>query len=108
MNAPALRLVLLAAVLVLVAGALAASESSLARVSRARAVELAGEGRRGAGSLLRVATDPAPTLNVSTFLRVLAESGAAVCVTVVLMQRFDLWWQSALAAVALPRATPAL
>ncbi|NLT56726.1 MAG: HlyC/CorC family transporter [Actinomycetales bacterium] len=100
MNAPALRLVLLAAVLVLVAGALAASESSLARVSRARAVELAGEGRRGAGSLLRVATDPAPTLNVSTFLRVLAESGAAVCVTVVLMQRFDLWWQSALAAVA--------
>lgn len=97
---PVVRLVLLSVVLVLVAGALAAAEASLSRVSRARAQELLEERSRGAGALLTVAQDPAPTLNVSTFLRVLAESAAAVCVTIVLQQVLEGGWQAALAAIA--------
>jgi CBS domain containing-hemolysin-like protein len=79
------RLVVVALLLVLVAGALAASEAALARVSRARAGELLAEGRRGSAALARVAEDPAPTLSVSTFLRILGESGAAVLLTVVFL-----------------------
>ena len=77
------RLVVVALLLVLLAGALAATEAAFARVSRSRAGELVSEGRRGAEALARVAADPAPLLSVCTFLRVLAESGAAVLLTVV-------------------------
>jgi CBS domain containing-hemolysin-like protein len=96
---PTTRLIVLAVVLVLVAGTLAAAEASLSRISRARAAELVTEGRHGARALLRVAVDPAPTLNVSTFLRVLSESGATVCVAIVMQQYLSRWWHSGLAAV---------
>ncbi|HYJ76518.1 MAG TPA: CNNM domain-containing protein, partial [Kineosporiaceae bacterium] len=94
------RLVVVALVLVVLAGALAASEAALARVSRARAGELRDQGRRGADALARVAEDPAPTLSVSTFLRVLAESGAAVLVTVVYLDVIGSGWRAVTAAVA--------
>ncbi len=94
------RLVVVALVLVVLAGALAASEAALARVSRARAGELLGEGRRGAQALARVAEDPAPTLSVSTFLRVLAESGAAVLLTVVFLDAVGNGWRAVAIAVA--------
>ncbi len=77
MTAQGVQLLLVALVLVLVAGAFAASEAALARVSRARAGELVSEGRRGAEALARVAADPGPTLSVSTFLRVLSEAANA-------------------------------
>jgi CBS domain containing-hemolysin-like protein len=95
-----LRLVVVALVLVVLAGALAASEAALARVSRARAGELLAEGRRGAQALARVAEDPAPTLSVSTFLRVLAESGAAVLLTVVFLDAVGGGWRAVAIAVA--------
>src|SRR3954471_8789637 len=94
------RLVVVALVLVLLAGALAASEAALARVSRARAGELRDQGRRGADALTRVAEDPAPTLSVSTFLRVLAESGAAVLLAVVYLDLLGSGWRAVLAAIA--------
>ena len=94
-----LQLVVVALLLVVVAGAFAASEAALARVSRARAGELVSEGRRGAGALARVAADPGPTLSVSTFLRVLAEAGAAVSLTFVYLDVLGPRWQAALAAV---------
>lgn len=98
MNLPAVQLIALAVVLLLVAALFAASEAALARVSRGRAAELVAERRRGAEALLAVSSDPGPTLLVSTFLRVLAESGAAVCVTLVYTSVLPQWWQSALAA----------
>jgi CBS domain containing-hemolysin-like protein len=94
------RLVVVAIVLVLVAGALAASEAALARVSRARAGELLSEGRRGGAALARMAEDPAPTLSVSTFLRVLAESGAAVLLTVVFVDVLGGGWRAVAITIA--------
>jgi len=98
-NTTDVQLVVVALLLVAFAGALAASEAALARVSRSRANELVTEGRRTAPALARVAQDPAPTLSVSTFLRVLAESGAAVCLTLVYVDALAVRWQAALAAI---------
>jgi CBS domain containing-hemolysin-like protein len=101
---PDAQLVVLAIVLVVVAGMFAASEAALTRVSRTRVAELVAEGRRGARALARVSADPAPTLSVSTFLRVLAESGAAVAVTITLVGVLPTWWQAGLAAAAIMTA----
>jgi magnesium and cobalt exporter, CNNM family len=95
-----IRLVVVALVLVVAAGGLAASEAAFARVSRSRAGELVAEGRRGAAALARVAADPAPLLSVSAFLRVLAESGAAVLLTVVFLDIVGPGWRTVLVAVA--------
>ena len=80
-TAPTTHLVVVALGLLLIAGALSASEAALARRPRSRAGELVGEGRRGATALAQVVAEPSPALSVSTFLRVLAESGAVVAVT---------------------------
>ena len=98
------RLVVVAILLVLGAGALAASEAALARVSRARAGELLSEGRRGAAALARMAEDPAPTLAVSTFLRVLGESGAAVLLTVVFLDAVGGGWRAVAITIAIMTA----
>jgi CBS domain containing-hemolysin-like protein len=95
---PSLRLVLVALLLLTVAGAFAASEAALARVSRSRAGELMAQGRRGAPSLARVAAQPGPSLSVATFVRILAESGAAVSITIVYAGLFRVWWHAALSA----------
>ena len=49
--------------LVVAAGALAASEASVVRMTRVRAMALADEGRRGSRLLVKVAQDPARYLN---------------------------------------------
>jgi CBS domain containing-hemolysin-like protein len=103
-SVPSLQLVLLAVALLALAGGFAASEASLARVSRSRAGELVAQGRRGAKALARVVDDPAPTLNVSTFLRVAAEAGAAASITVVLLAAVGSWWQGLVAATAVVAA----
>lgn len=101
MSVPGVQLIVLAVLLVLLAGLLAAAEAAVQRLSRNRAAELSDEGRRGADTLVRVLEDPAGTLSVSTFVRVFAETGAAVCVTVALIDWTDQWWQGALAAAAI-------
>jgi CBS domain containing-hemolysin-like protein len=98
-SVPGVRLALLAAALVVVAGLFAASEAALSRVSRGRAADLCEEGRRGAAALSRVAADPAPPLLVSAFLRVLALSSAFACVAVVWLDALPTRWQAVLAAV---------
>ena len=100
MSGDDVRLVVVALVLVLVAGALAASEAALARVSRARAGELRAEGRRGSAALARVAEDPAPTLSVSAFLRILGETGAAVLLTVVFVDVMGGGWRAVATTIA--------
>jgi len=94
------RLVILAAALVLVAGLSAASEAALARISRVRAAELAADERRGAATLVRVAADPAPLISVATFVRLAAESGAAVTLAIVFVRVSGIGWSAALAAAA--------
>jgi CBS domain containing-hemolysin-like protein len=94
------ELVLLALLLLLVAGLFAAAEAALARVSRGRAAELESDARRGSAALARVVQEPAPTLAVATFLRVLCETGAASFITLVLVAHLPSWWQAALAAIS--------
>ncbi|WP_432523279.1 hemolysin family protein [Kineococcus sp. SYSU DK006] len=92
MGAPAVPLLLLALVLVVAAGLVAAAESAIAGTSRRRARDLEADGRRGAAALTRVLESAAPVLTVCTLLRVVFETLAAVCVTVVVASWVDSWW----------------
>jgi CBS domain containing-hemolysin-like protein len=91
-SVPYARLILLAALLVIFAAVLAAAEASVGRVSRLRASQLAEDGRRGAPTLVVVAEDSGPYLSVSTFVRVVCESFAAVFVTITCVGLLDQRW----------------
>ena len=92
MTAPEARLAVLAVLLVLAAAVLAAAEASLGRVSRTRAAQLADDGRRGAAVLVQVLDDSGRFLSVSTFVRVVCESFAAVLVTITCAGVFERRW----------------
>jgi CBS domain containing-hemolysin-like protein len=79
------KLIIAAFVSILVAFVIAAAESSQSRLSRHRAGELVEEGRRGASSLAIIVADSAPYLSAAAFVRVLAESAAAVLITLVVV-----------------------
>ena len=81
-------LLVIAALLVVVAGLFSAAEAALAAVSRVRAEELAAEGKGGSGRLLTIAEDPPRYLNTALFLRMLCEITAVVLVTEVLLGIF--------------------
>ena len=81
-------LLVIAAVLVVVAGLFSAAEAALASVSRVRAEELAAEGKGGSRRLLEIAEDPPRYLNTALFLRMLCEITAVVLVTEVLLGIF--------------------
>jgi len=93
-------LLLVAGVLVLVAGVLAGAEAALSKVSRVAADDYAREGRRGANRLRHVLDDPARYLNLLTLLRVAAELLATVLVTVAALDIFDEVWQATLVAAS--------
>jgi len=67
--------------LILAVGLLGASEVSITRVNRVRAYRLVEEKRRGSPSLLRIAEDPAPYLNVVLLLTLLATIGGTTIAT---------------------------
>ena len=90
-------LLALAALLVLLGGLSAGAEAALSRVSRTAADDLEREGRRGAGRLQQVLSDPARYLNLLTLLRVTCELVATVLVTVAALDLFDRVWQALLA-----------
>ncbi len=85
-------------VLVCLAGLLACAEAALSRVSRARGEELVREGRSGAQRLHEVLEDTARYVNVLTLLRVSAETVATVLVTAVSLQLLPVWWRAVLVA----------
>ena len=91
-----------AVLLVLLAGLFAGAEAALSRVSRVATDTLVREGRRGAHKLQLVLRDPARYLNLLTLLRVSAELVATVLVTVAVLDLFDRAWQAmAVAAVSM-------
>jgi CBS domain containing-hemolysin-like protein len=92
MSSAEVRLGALAVLLVVLAAVLAAAEASVARVSRLRVNQLLEDGRRGSGSLSLVSSDSARFLSVSTFVRVVCESFAAVSVTFVCFDLLDRRW----------------
>ncbi|MFP5346843.1 MAG: hemolysin family protein [Actinomycetes bacterium] len=91
-DAPAALLLPIGVALVVVAGLLSAMEAALARLTRAEAARLVVDNRRGAAAVAAVLQEPAPVVNVSVFLRLLAESAAAVCVTLVVAGPLGTWW----------------
>lgn len=94
--------IILLAVLGLVVGFLAAAaEAALGRVSRIRVGELLAEGRLGAPSLSRIVRDRAAYLSVLAFVRILAETSAAVAIAVTVSDHVDGVWQSVALSVAI-------
>ncbi|MCH6229694.1 hemolysin family protein [Microbacterium sp. CFH 31415] len=93
-------LLLIAAALLLAFGALmVAIDAALSVTSRADLAELGASGRN-ASSLRRIAADPEAHTNAVIFIRVLAETTAAVLVTVAFTILFDsIWWAMLAAAV---------
>lgn len=94
-------LLLVAAALLLGFGALmVAIDAALGVTSRADLAEL-GAGGRNAAALRRIAADPDAHANAVIFIRVFAETTAAVLVTVAFTLIFDdsIWWAMLAAAV---------
>ncbi|WP_374974448.1 hemolysin family protein [Microbacterium trichothecenolyticum] len=93
-------LLLVAAALLLAFGALmVAIDAALSVTSRADLAEL-GAGGRNAASLRKIAADPDAHANAVIFIRVLAETTAAVLVTVAFVDLFNsIWWAMLAAAV---------
>jgi CBS domain containing-hemolysin-like protein len=101
MSGPNVILLVAALCLVPAAGALAAVDAALARVSVARVDELVRERRRGAVSLSKVAADRARHTNLLLLLRVAAEVTATVFVTVVAVAEWGSHWPVVLATVVI-------
>lgn len=96
-----ITLIVIAVAATLVAFLLSASETALLRISRHRAEQLQEEQQRGAESLARIVSGPAPYLAVAAFTRALAEAVSAVAVTVAVDTQTDSHWLTALIAVGI-------
>jgi CBS domain containing-hemolysin-like protein len=96
-------LLAVAFVLVVLGGLLAAADSALSVLSRADLEEIArGSKRRRAIEAL--ADDPGAHVNALNFFRVLAETAAAVLVTIALVTVFDTWWIALIVSAAVMTA----
>ncbi|GAA3338782.1 hemolysin family protein [Curtobacterium pusillum] len=90
-------------VLVVVGGLLAASDAALSVLSRADLDEIArGSGHRRA--IEAIGDDVGAHVNALNFFRVLAETAAAVLVTIALVMVFDTWWVALIVAAAIMTA----
>lgn len=99
-----LLLLIAAVLLVAFGGLMAAIDSAMGVTSRQDLVDLADEDERRAVQLRRIANDADAHLQAVTFIRVLAETGAAVLVTVAFTILFQNIWWAMLAAVILMTA----
>jgi CBS domain containing-hemolysin-like protein len=69
--------------LIVVAGLLAAAETSITRMSRVRAYHLREERKRGARAVVKIAESPAQYLNVMLFLLLLVQLGGTSLASVI-------------------------
>jgi CBS domain containing-hemolysin-like protein len=91
-------ILLIAAVLVAIAGLLACAEAAVSRVRLVRANELVEQERRGAKALAAIAAEPARYVNVLLFLRLACMSTAIVLVTLVCVDVWGTSWLTVLVA----------
>ena len=96
----AIKLIIAAFASIVVAFVMAAAESSQSRLSRHRAAELVEEGRRGASALAIIVADSAAHLSAAAFVRVLAESAAAVLITLTVARSVNGFWPALLISIA--------
>ncbi len=93
-------LLLVAALLVFLAGLFSAADAALGGFSPARAEELAADGRAGSRRLVRILDDPARYLNTALLLRLLCETAAIVLVALWIHDLYDgRFWPAYLTAV---------
>ena len=93
-------LLLVAALLVFLAGLFSAADAALAGFSPARAEELAAKSRPGSRRLVRILDDPARYLNTALLLRLLCETAAIVLVALWIHDLYDGdFWPTYLTAV---------
>lgn len=88
MSTPEILLLVMAAILIPLAGFLAAADSAISTVSAARVAELEREDHRGAKSLAQIVADRARYINLLLMLRLAAEISAIVTVAAV---AFNYW-----------------
>ncbi|HET7173889.1 MAG TPA: hemolysin family protein, partial [Nocardioidaceae bacterium] len=100
MSGDDIGLLVLAAVLVLVAGLLASAESAISSTSRVRAAELEREGRSGARRLLTLASDPPRYLNTALLVRIMCETAAVVLVAKVVLDELTPVWSAVVVSAA--------
>jgi CBS domain containing-hemolysin-like protein len=89
--------------LVAFGGLMAAVDSALAVQSRADIADLA-ETSRAKKSLRAIAEDPGAYFNAISFTRIIAETTAAVLVTLAFEQIFEQWWISLILAALIMTA----
>ncbi len=90
--------IILAIVLIAIAGVLMAIDAAISAFSKARAEELVDEGTRGAARLLTILDDPAPYLNTVLLLRVVSEIVGIVIVAALVADVVDGFWTNVLIA----------
>jgi CBS domain containing-hemolysin-like protein len=91
---------LVAALLVVLAGVLTAADAALASFSKARALELVHDERAGSKRLVALLEDAPRHVNTALLLRLLCEISAIVLVTLELDRALDgAWWISVLTAI---------
>jgi CBS domain containing-hemolysin-like protein len=95
-----IKLIIAAFAGIVVAFVMAAAESSQSRLSRHRAAELVEEGRRGASDLAIIVADSAAYLSAAAFVRVLAESAAAVLITLAVVNSVKEFWPALLTSIS--------
>ncbi|OUE18710.1 Magnesium and cobalt efflux protein CorC [Clavibacter michiganensis] len=98
-----LTLLLPAFLLVVLGGLFAAAESAISSLSRADIQELALTSR-ARRSMLAISTDTGAYVNSLSFVRIIAETSAAVLVTLALAYTIDEWWITMLVAAAIMTA----
>ena len=86
-----------AALLVVFGGLLAAADAALSVLSRTDLIEIAGHAR-AKRSLVGIAADPGAHINALNFMRIVAETTAAVLVTLAFASVFADWWWTLLAS----------
>jgi CBS domain containing-hemolysin-like protein len=96
--------VAVAVLLVAFGGLLAAADAALSVLSRTDLVDLALTSR-SRRSLLAISRDPGAHLNAVGFMRIVAETTAAVLVTLVFAYTFTDWWWALLLSAGIMTAT---
>ncbi|CAN5479763.1 hemolysin family protein [soil metagenome] len=93
-----------AVLLVVFGGLLAAADSALMVLSRTDLVDIASHSR-SRKSLLAISRDPGAHINALNFMRIVAETTAAVLVTLVFAYITDWWWALLFSALIMTAAS---
>src|SRR3954471_8941938 len=101
MSSSAITLLVVAILLVPLAGIFAAMDAALQRVSKARVEELRREGVKHAAALEEVVDERARHVALLLLLRIVCEMVAAVIVTVLLYEVWDQTWEAVLTAAGI-------